>query len=110
MPSSRADRRPSAIHTLLLASTALWLGTLAPRAVAQAIERISVASGGAVGDGISDDASISDDGNRVAFASAAANLVASDTNGVTDIFLRDRAAGTTIRSIKGRNQALESEH
>ena len=40
---------------------------------------------------------ISADGQAVAFASDAFNLVADDTNGVRDIFVRDRQAGTTER-------------
>jgi len=42
-------------------------------------------------------ASISADGNCIAYASDATNLVAGDTNGRRDIFLHDRAAGTTVR-------------
>lgn len=41
--------------------------------------------------------SISADGTKVAFESDASNLVASDTNGSTDIFVRDVTAGTTSR-------------
>jgi Tol biopolymer transport system component len=40
--------------------------------------------------------SISGDGRFVAFASEANNLVANDTNGNRDVFVRDRAAGTNI--------------
>jgi Tol biopolymer transport system component len=40
---------------------------------------------------------ISGDGMRTAFASTASNLVPGDTNGATDIFVRDCAAGTTTR-------------
>lgn len=40
---------------------------------------------------------ISDDGRYVLFESDADNLVADDTNGVTDVFLRDRTLGTTVR-------------
>jgi Tol biopolymer transport system component len=40
---------------------------------------------------------ISDDGRFVAFSSRASNLVVGDTNGVYDVFLRDRLAGTTQR-------------
>lgn len=40
---------------------------------------------------------LSADGNLVVFASAASNLVAADTNGVQDIFVRDLGAGTTRR-------------
>lgn len=42
-------------------------------------------------------ASASSDGRYVAFESTASNLVPDDTNGVTDVFLRDRVAGTTRR-------------
>jgi hypothetical protein len=37
------------------------------------------------------------DGRYVVFASAAANLVPDDTNGVSDVFVRDRQAGVTVR-------------
>ncbi|HQW81380.1 MAG TPA: putative Ig domain-containing protein [Pseudomonadota bacterium] len=40
---------------------------------------------------------LSDDGNVVAFASQASNLVANDSNGAEDVFVRDVAAGTTAR-------------
>jgi WD40-like Beta Propeller Repeat len=40
---------------------------------------------------------ISGDGRYVAFVSDASNLVVGDTNGVADIFVRDRQTGTTSR-------------
>jgi Tol biopolymer transport system component len=40
---------------------------------------------------------ISGDGRYVVFASNATNLVAGDTNGFIDVFVRDRATGTTER-------------
>jgi WD40 repeat protein len=46
--------------------------------------------------GSSQNAVISDDGRYVAFQSAANNLVAGDTDGVNDIFLRDLQTGTNI--------------
>ncbi len=42
-------------------------------------------------------ASISDNGRYVAFSSSATNMVSGDTNGFSDIFVRDRVAGTTER-------------
>jgi len=42
--------------------------------------------------------SISGDGRYVAFQSDANNLVQSDTNGWTDIFVRDRQSATTVRA------------
>ncbi len=41
--------------------------------------------------------SLNADGSLVAFESAVSNLVPGDTNGTTDVFVRDRAAGTTER-------------
>jgi WD40 repeat protein len=60
-------------------------------------ERVSVDSSGTEGDRNSIFPSSSDDGMWIAFESDADNLVAGDTNGFTDVFLRDRAAGTTER-------------
>jgi len=58
-------------------------------------ERISVDSSGAGGDsdsGESPGASISADGQIVAFQSYASNLVAGDTNGFGDVFVHERCA------------------
>ncbi len=60
-------------------------------------ERVSVSSGGVEGDGASSGVAISGDGRYVAFASNADNLVAGDTNGVEDLFVRDRQNATTER-------------
>ena len=59
--------------------------------------RVSVGAGGAQANGESDEPAISDDGRYVAFMSQASNLVAGDTNGTWDIFVRDRSGGTTTR-------------
>ena len=59
--------------------------------------RVSVDSAGAEANGASHVSSISGDGRYVVFESDATNLVASDNNGVTDIFVRDLTAGTTTR-------------
>ena len=59
--------------------------------------RVSVGSGGVQSNGGSTTAAMSSDGRYIAFASAATNLVAGDTNGVNDIFVHDRQTGTTTR-------------
>jgi Tol biopolymer transport system component len=56
---------------------------------------VSVSTNGGSSDGLSFEPTISPDGGFVVFTSAAENLVAGDTNGVADVFLRDLAAGTT---------------
>ena len=55
-------------------------------------------AGTATPDDVSVAPSVSDDGNRVAFASRGSNIVsgAIDVNGATDIFVRDVAAATTV--------------
>ncbi|MBN1769695.1 MAG: PD40 domain-containing protein, partial [Deltaproteobacteria bacterium] len=64
---------------------------------AQTTSRVSVSTEGAQADAQSLIVTMSDDGRYVLFASDASNLVADDTNGVRDLFLRDRTANTTIR-------------
>jgi Tol biopolymer transport system component len=58
-------------------------------------ERVSVSSGGVQGNADSYSPSISADGRFVAFYSYSTNLVADDTNGFEDVFVRDRLNGTT---------------
>jgi WD40 repeat protein len=65
-------------------------------------EMESVSSTGVQGNADSLLPFISPDGRFVVFSSLAKNLVASDTNGKYDVFLRDRLMGTTERvSIRG---------
>ena len=47
--------------------------------------------------GDSTEAAVSADGRFIAFTSAATDLVTGDGNGKTDVFVRDRASGTTER-------------
>ena len=65
-------------------------------AVPTTIELVSVNDSGTQGDGASTNASVSDNGNYVAFESLATNLVTGDNNGVSDIFRRDRSASETL--------------
>ena len=60
-------------------------------------ELISVDSNGAQSDGPSFKSAVSADGRFVAFDSFATNLVPGDTNTWSDVFVRDRQAGTTER-------------
>lgn len=59
--------------------------------------RVSLTDAGLQANGNSFLPQISADGRYVAFSSAGTNLVAGDTNGVLDIFVRDTVAGTTTR-------------
>lgn len=75
---------------------------------------VSVSSDEVLANNSSLQPSISQDGNLVVFASNANNLVAGDTNSTTDVFLRDIAAGTTVRlsvdalGVQGNNFSQES--
>jgi Tol biopolymer transport system component len=60
-------------------------------------ELVSVSSAGQQGNGGSSYSVSSFDGRFIAFESSATNLVANDTNGVGDVIVRDRLAGTTER-------------
>src|SRR6266511_3139918 len=60
-------------------------------------ERVSVSSNEAQGDATSVTPTVSRDGRFVAFWSDATNLVRDDTNDRRDVFVRDRALGTTER-------------
>lgn len=63
-----------------------------------ATARVSVATAGAQATGgASRTPSISADGRYIAYASEATNLVAGDTNAVSDIFVHDRTTTTTVR-------------
>ena len=57
----------------------------------------SVATGGALANGNSQEPIVAGNGRYVAFSSDATNLVAGDTNGVRDVFVRDMLMGTTVR-------------
>lgn len=61
------------------------------------IERVNVASDGSQANAQSDRFVMTPDGRFVAFSSDANNLVADDTNGNRDVFVRDRNTGTTSR-------------
>jgi len=74
--------------------------------VARTTIRASVSSAGVQGKAESREPSLSYTGSSVAFSSASSNLVARDTNGRADVFLRNLASRRTIRlSIPSSGQA-----
>jgi Tol biopolymer transport system component len=72
--------------------------------------RVSLSSEGIEADGGSYDPSISPDGRFVSFYSEAPNLVPHDGNDRTDVFVRDRTAGTTVRISVASNGAESDDH
>jgi Tol biopolymer transport system component len=78
-----------AVLALALAATGLATGAQT--------EPVSVSSSGEKGNDDSYGPAISANGRYVAFYSGATNLVPGDTNGESDVFVRDRELGTTQR-------------
>jgi hypothetical protein len=66
-------------------------------------ELVSVATDGTQATSGASDGTISGDGNWMAFSTYASTLVANDTNGTGDVFLRHRVNGTTERVSIGVN-------
>ncbi|MFN0244144.1 MAG: hypothetical protein ACKVWV_14740 [Planctomycetota bacterium] len=81
--------------------------------VAGTTARVNVSSTGAQADGplhASSTIAISSDGQRVAFASLAANLVPGDTNTAADVFVHDRTDGSTRRVSVGTGGVQTNAH
>ncbi|HTE07041.1 MAG TPA: calcium-binding protein [Planctomycetota bacterium] len=78
----------------------MWLvaATALSSAAAQTTTLISVSSAGVQGDETSGPGGVSADGRFVVFASFASTLVLGDTNGDSDIFVRDTLTGLTERA------------
>jgi Tol biopolymer transport system component len=76
----------------------LALAACLPVAPAAAqVTRVSVATDGSQANGASTRSAVSGNGKFVVFSSSATNLVTGDTNGVSDVFVRDLAANVTTR-------------
>jgi hypothetical protein len=85
VPGDRNDRPDHFVHDLATGRT----------------ERVNVSSSGQStrdGDTLATDISVSGNGRFVSFASRSARLVPNDTNGQTDVFVRDRQNRTTVRA------------
>ena len=93
-----APFRLARLFLLFLASLA-WL---VPPTHAAA-ELVSISTGGDQTSQASQNASTSSDGRFVAFDTADFHLVANDNLGNTDVFLRDRSTGETLRLTFGLN-------
>ncbi|MBI5435269.1 MAG: PD40 domain-containing protein [Planctomycetes bacterium] len=94
-PRDVADRRASKLRAIALTCFACTLVRLP--CAAQATTREDVDPRGLQANGDAHGPAVSDDGRYFVFSSDASNLVAGDANGASDIFLRDRATGGTLR-------------
>ncbi|MFE6866165.1 TolB family protein [Kitasatospora sp. NPDC057692] len=81
----------------VLGATAVGPAAAQPAAAPPRVERISQAPGGAQADGDSHLGGLSATGRYTVFTSDAANLVPGDTNGTSDVFVRDLLTGRTER-------------
>ena len=81
------------LRALLVTALAL---AAAPASASAAVELVTPGA-----DAVSGAASVSGSGRYVAFASEASTLVPGDTNGASDVFVRDRLTGTTTRVSGG---------
>jgi Tol biopolymer transport system component len=88
---------------MALAAT-IVLGLVAAQACAALIERASIGTDGRQGAGEAGASAISADGRFVVFVTASP-LVADDSNGQTDVYVRDRLVGTTERVSVGADGA-----
>jgi Tol biopolymer transport system component len=71
------------------------------------VERVSLANDGSQANSSSGTPALNEDGRFVAFTSFADNLVADDTNGFPDVFVRDRNCSTT--SVAGDGTEANSQ-
>jgi Tol biopolymer transport system component len=101
LPSISADGRYVAFHSgasnLVAGDNNATYDVFVHDRQTEQTTRVSVGGAGAQANAESLWSSISADGRYVAFASLASNLVAGDTNGETDIFVRDLVGNTTTR-------------
>jgi Tol biopolymer transport system component len=91
------DMRSTQVRLLMAAGLGVALVAGPALAAAPTTERVSVSSSGTQAKRGSMFPAISADGRYIAFSSKASNLVAGDTNGRPDVFVRDRTTGTTHR-------------
>jgi Tol biopolymer transport system component len=95
------SRRTTIIVAALLMAAATSVSAWTPAT----IERVSVGPNGVEGNNDSLFPAISAHGRFVAFESDAANLEPNDTNGSSDVFVRDRQTGRTTRVSVGAGGA-----
>ncbi len=99
LPSLSADGRFVAFESESpLVPTAIGASQVYVRDLALGVTtQVSLDSSGAGANAASTSSALSKDGRYVAFVSGASNLVPGDTNGQSDVFVRDRKKGATTR-------------
>lgn len=93
-----ATHRFSAATAVVIAAVFL-AGSLSASATSPTTRPVSVSQAGDFPSAKARASSVSASGRFVAFASAAADIVTGDTDGVSDLFIRDMTSGTTERVV-----------
>ncbi|MBN2177565.1 MAG: PD40 domain-containing protein [Demequinaceae bacterium] len=96
-PAAAALGAPAQVALLKLGPTGLYLYDFDGNGVVQ----VDYTPGGAPGYMLTVDGDVSWDGVQVAFTSYASDVVSGDTNGVTDIFLKNLSSGAVIQVSDG---------
>ena len=97
-PDGRYVAFESLASNLVAGDTNNWEDIFRRDTLTHTTIRVSLASDGSEGNRVSASVpAISDDGRYVLFQSLATNLVPGDTNGASDVFLRDTLTNTTTR-------------
>ncbi len=98
MPSNVTVLSTRAISAQTVIAFMVWCAIAGPAGAATGYyQRVSVASDGSQANGASSSPALGGAGQCVAFVSTASNLVAGDSNNVSDIFVFDRPSRITTR-------------
>lgn len=100
-PNSESSNPAISAHGRYIAFVTEAFDVFVRDRVAEVTTRVSLGPGDTQANGPSLQPAISAHGRYVAFASYASNLVTGDTNGVSDVFLRDRRDDVTTRVSVG---------
>jgi WD40-like Beta Propeller Repeat len=106
---ARIGSRNLALVTVAVAVVLVAWASPADSAAGPVTRRVSVSSSNAQGNAFSGQPNISPTGRYVGFSSWASNLVEGDTNGLSDVFVRDRLNGVTTRLSTGRGGQESNE-
>ena len=102
-------RKPKALALFVIGAVGLATAVPASAATPTTV-RVSVGAASAQANKASGAQLVAAGGRIVVFQSGAANLIPRDTNGVADVFLRNTAAGTTVRvSVSGTERQANAK-
>ena len=110
-PDSTRVAFMSTSHELVPGDTNTSRDVFVKNVLTGAIERASVSAGGGQADNDSDNPVFAPSGNRLAFNSAATNLVSGDTNSTQDVFVKNLSSGAvTPVSVKPSGEFVVSSN